>query len=59
MNKTIRKLAYPYYGWLYLLAIVPIAIMLVLVFFDIEGFWVQRSKIYFSELCAVFGTINP
>lgn len=37
MNKTIRKLAYPYYGWLYFLAIVPIAIMFVLIFFDIEG----------------------
>lgn len=37
MNKVYRKLALPYYWWLYALAIIPIVIMLVLVFFDIEG----------------------
>ena len=49
MNKTIRKLAYPYYGWLYLLAIVPIAIMLVLVFFDIEGIGFSEARFTFRN----------
>jgi spermidine/putrescine transport system permease protein len=49
MNKTIRKLAYPYYGWLYLLAIVPIAIMLVLVFFDIEGVGFSEARFTFRN----------
>ena len=58
MNKTIRKLAYPYYGWLYLLAIVPIAIMLVLVFFDIEGIGFSEARFTFRNF-ALFGTIAP
>ena len=58
MNKTIRKLAYPYYGWLYLLAIVPIAIMLVLVFSISKGLGSAKQDLLFGTL-RCFGTINP
>lgn len=37
MNKYFKKFGIPYYAWLFLLAILPIFIMLILAFVDCEG----------------------
>jgi len=54
MNKSYKKLAIPYMAWLYLLAIVPIIVMIVLSFVSSEGIDFKDSVFTFEN----FGQIG-